>query len=500
MGFAAGRNPYGPSPEVFLKPLDTLSTLQHRQAQAQHFQDQARRDAAKLALEEKTYGLEEKTYGLKEREAARQEDYAKRTRPLLDRFMSRFQGGGDQAPQTLPTTPREGPPSQLTPSGLTLPEAPPAPLTPRGTGGEKGATPLTPSPSSQPSRLPQTPQTPLQPIPSSQFSSEVELGPQGPTFRFKETPQQAQGEIGKVADDYARFLRDFAPYKGSPEYARIEGAFIGKLAEASRVTMTTDTAKLAQDIRILAATTAPNDTDAQKAITALRTQFRATRLGQLESPIGKQIQDREALLAAGLVNDAKTMNQAIQQSLNPPEKTTQELSLTSQYARLSGDFVTKKTNYVQLAKAYMDNLQSPTGVNDSTMIFAYMKMVDPTSVVREAEYERAAKMTSIPEWLRQYFMPDGRIAAGTVLAPEVRGKMLSGATGILSSAIPLQVKDVEAVYSRLAQKYGFSPIHPFSGLPTPRAVADQALDRAGGDPNLAAGFLVLQGHNFMDVR
>ena len=67
-------------------------------------------------------------------------------------------------------------------------------------------------------------------------------------------------------------------------------------------------------------------------------------------------------------------------------KFTQGTTLRGEYLSGSEDFQTRQDKYGQIS----DFAQDPSAAGDIAMVFAYMKLLDPNSVVRESEYATAA--------------------------------------------------------------------------------------------------------------
>lgn len=66
----------------------------------------------------------------------------------------------------------------------------------------------------------------------------------------------------------------------------------------------------------------------------------------------------------------------------------------------------------------------PSAANDLAMIFAYMKMLDPGSVVREQEFANAQNAAGIPDQVRNAY---NKALRGERLNPEQRNQFLSSA-------------------------------------------------------------------------
>ena len=115
--------------------------------------------------------------------------------------------------------------------------------------------------------------------------------------------------------------------------------------------------------------------------------------------------------------------------------------------------------------------------SDMSMIFLFMKMLDPTSVVREGEYANAQNATSIPERIRNQY---NKAINGTGLNPKQRQDFLSQAESILLNAeTSYQMAQAEyADYARL------------SGVPTELLFGEQV--RKPATPQAQRGGLLLR--------
>ena len=107
------------------------------------------------------------------------------------------------------------------------------------------------------------------------------------------------------------------------------------------------------------------------------------------------------------------------------------LKLRDRYARDSGRFIDIRSSYGRVLAAAKD----PSAAGDVSLIFAYMRMLDPTSVVREGEQATARNTGSVPErvWALynnvlagQRFSPPQRVdfvnRAGMIFKDEVRNQ------------------------------------------------------------------------------
>ncbi|WP_204128690.1 hypothetical protein, partial [Pseudomonas ogarae] len=77
-------------------------------------------------------------------------------------------------------------------------------------------------------------------------------------------------------------------------------------------------------------------------------------------------------------------------------------------------------SYGQIAQA----AKTPSAQNDLALIFSYMRMLDPASVVREGEFATAQNAAGVPDQIRNAY---NKAVNGERLNPEQR-------TGFVSSA------------------------------------------------------------------
>lgn len=97
--------------------------------------------------------------------------------------------------------------------------------------------------------------------------------------------------------------------------------------------------------------------------------------------------------------------------------------------------------------------KTPTGAGDIAMVYSFMKMFDPTSVVREGEFATAENAGGVPDQIRSLY---NRAVNGERLTPAVRKQFLEQAGAQYEAALR-QLKMIEEQYGGLAQSYGFDP-------------------------------------------
>lgn len=97
--------------------------------------------------------------------------------------------------------------------------------------------------------------------------------------------------------------------------------------------------------------------------------------------------------------------------------------------------------------------QKPSAAGDLSMIFAYMKMLDPASTVREGEFATAQQAAGVPERvITQY----NKILKGERLSPDQRKDFVQQARNLYNAQLKI-VKEKEKASSDLAKSYGVDP-------------------------------------------
>jgi|GEM_PF-2714529 len=102
--------------------------------------------------------------------------------------------------------------------------------------------------------------------------------------------------------------------------------------------------------------------------------------------------------------------------------------------------------YEAAVKGEASNQPSPAA--DMSLVFAFMKMLDPNSVVRETEYATAENARGVPEWIRATY---NKIIDGTRLTASQRADFVSQAYAQVQSAANMQRERRDRYERRLGQ-------------------------------------------------
>lgn len=142
----------------------------------------------------------------------------------------------------------------------------------------------------------------------------------------------------------------------------------------------------------------------------------------------------------------------MQQRLKGPKNTFKDVqALRKEFTGLS-----RIKNFSDVTEAYTRIIKSakdPSAAGDLALIFNYMKVLDPASVVRESEFAAAAKAGGLGPRIQAAVE---QIEKGTRLAPEQRADFVNRATQLYQGAEE-QARPIYQTYEEIATARGFDP-------------------------------------------
>ena len=173
-----------------------------------------------------------------------------------------------------------------------------------------------------------------------------------------------------------------------------------------------------------------------------------SNLGEIDKAAKFKSEQTERNLRAEKIAGAKSGQQGIS-------------NLSDLRKERTGHPITKST--LALAESY-DKIRAsfggnPDAVKDMSGIFAYMKMLDPASTVREGEQAQARQATGVPEQILNLY---NRVVDGTPLTAQQRKKFIAQATKLYSDQYARQQQFDEG-YKKIAQETGLNPNLIFAG-------------------------------------
>ncbi len=160
--------------------------------------------------------------------------------------------------------------------------------------------------------------------------------------------------------------------------------------------------------------------------------------------------ERKAAIAADRKTYMQSDDRAPRVTVNtnpgglPPSATNAALKFQDDYARDSKPYLLLRDAYQRVKAA------KPDAAGDLSLIFAYMKILDPNSVVREQEFANAQNAAGVPDRIRNVY---NQTMEGVRLNPEQRAQFLSQAEALFENAKTNQ-RQVRGTYGNRAKQWG----------------------------------------------
>ena len=171
---------------------------------------------------------------------------------------------------------------------------------------------------------------------------------------------------------------------------------------------------------------------------------------KFQSDLGEAVGDRQ--LALELFGKDSPQVQAFDELIRTERAgggvdLTDEGGMRKEFTKASGDFVKVRDAFGKVQNA------SPTAAGDLALIFNYMKMLDPGSVVREGEFATAQNTAGVPDRVRNVY---NRLLSGERLAPVQRQNFKTEAGNVLLSQREQQ-NLLEEQFKGVAGRSGLRP-------------------------------------------
>lgn len=136
-----------------------------------------------------------------------------------------------------------------------------------------------------------------------------------------------------------------------------------------------------------------------------------------------------------------------------------EKDLRSEFDKLSKNYRESAIGYEKVLAA--GTATDPSGADDIALIFGFMKTIDPTSVVRESEFDLAQDTGGAPAQAKAFIQ---KVIDGQRLTPEMRSYFVNAASNQFASLQRTQ-SELEGRYRTLSSNYGVDPkkvVNPLS--------------------------------------
>lgn len=131
---------------------------------------------------------------------------------------------------------------------------------------------------------------------------------------------------------------------------------------------------------------------------------------------------------------------------DPKDKVAAEDSLRDDFLKQSTSFITLRD-----AKNRLDTLET-TGAGDMALVFQYMKMLDPTSTVREGEYATASNSGGVPSAIQGLY--NKALGEGSI-GTKARAEILTQANKFYQAA-GLQHDRLQNEFTKIAKSRGMN--------------------------------------------
>jgi len=138
------------------------------------------------------------------------------------------------------------------------------------------------------------------------------------------------------------------------------------------------------------------------------------------------------------------------------EKPPSETDLLNRTTTLRKEFVQQSKTFIDVRDSFQRiqaSAKEPSAAGDLALVFNFMKMLDPQSVVREGEFATAQNATGVPQQIRNIY---NKIMEGKRLAPEQR-KDFVGRAGQLMNRQKESHYNLRQEYGRIAKSYKVKP-------------------------------------------
>lgn len=142
--------------------------------------------------------------------------------------------------------------------------------------------------------------------------------------------------------------------------------------------------------------------------------------------------------------------------------------ITSQELQVGQQFTTQAQPFIQTGQAYKKievAAKNPSAAGDISLIFGYMKLLDPGSVVREGEFATAQNAGGVPQSIYAAY---NRALNGERLAPSVRNDFINQAKNLVSSQQEIFNQTIKPKFDSIVKSAQLNPenvmFNPFAGI------------------------------------
>lgn len=175
-------------------------------------------------------------------------------------------------------------------------------------------------------------------------------------------------------------------------------------------------------------------------------EFSPEKKAEQEAELGYKKAQTSSLLAEAM----KKKSEVGKKPMTDPElKAATDLRKEFQSRQGVKDFNTIETAYRKIEQAE----KNPSAAGDLSLIFSYMKILDPGSTVREGEFANAQNAAGVPEQVMNLY---NRAKSGERLNPSQRKDFINQAKA-QAQAQAQALQGIEEEFGGLSKRYGVDP-------------------------------------------
>jgi hypothetical protein len=130
---------------------------------------------------------------------------------------------------------------------------------------------------------------------------------------------------------------------------------------------------------------------------------------------------------------------------------------------LRKEFLNQSSGFVQQAEGYgrvLSGAKAKSGAGDVSIVYGYIKLLDPNSAVREGEIALANEAKNVPDRVLSVY---NKALKGELMAPEQRQNFINSAKGLFENARQFQ-QQREKTYTSIAKENDINPTRVVSNL------------------------------------
>ena len=168
-----------------------------------------------------------------------------------------------------------------------------------------------------------------------------------------------------------------------------------------------------------------------------------------QSPAGQAVEDRQRLI--GMYGEGSPQVQRFDELTagGGEQDLPAESAMRAQFTQQSQSFIKVRDAFGKIALS----AENPSPAGDLSMIFGYMKLLDPESSVREGEQATAQNATSVPARIRNMY---NKVMSGETLTPEQRQDFLDRSEQLFGVHLTAQ-RNLEKQFTGIAERSKIDP-------------------------------------------